>query len=179
MKLIKFLKIWILHLIQKKIDHYEPKETVDAFNNNHIQYESIGDKDKTLTIREYLDITRPYLCDIINDHKTQGKWKIQSIIVINFISSKDSNETRTMHTKSDNIKIMIGNETNEIIKELFNSFLQRYQEGLEESMKGSAFIFDSVDILYYNLNKISLNRRGSHIDSPKLLKSKKATVNPM
>ena len=46
---------------------------------------------------------RPYLSNIIKDHKTQGEWKIHLIIAINFISSKDSNETRTMHTKSDNI----------------------------------------------------------------------------
>ena len=63
---------------------------------------------------------------------------------------------RLMHTKSDNIKIMMGSETDEIIEELFESLLQRYQEGFEESMKGSEFIFDSADVLYYNLNKISL-----------------------
>ena len=45
----------------------------------------------------------------------------------NFISSKDPNETRTMHTKSDNIEIMIGNKTDEVIEELFNSLLQRYK----------------------------------------------------
>ena len=63
---------------------------------------------------------------------------------------------RLMHTKSDNIKIMMGSETDEIIEEHFESLLQRYQEGFEESMKGSEFIFDSADVLYYNLNKISL-----------------------
>ena len=44
--------------------------------------------------------------------------------------------------------------------------MQRYQEGLEESIKRSDFIFDSVDTLYYNLNKINLNRGRSYIDSP-------------
>ena len=44
-------------------------------------------------------------------------------------------------------------------------------------MKGSEFIFDSVDVLDYNLNKISLNYGGSYIDSPKWLKNKKATIN--
>ena len=73
---------------------------------------------------------------------------------------------------------MMGSETDEIIEELFESLLQRSQEGLEESMKGSEFIFDSVDILYYNLNKISLNRGGSYIDFPEWLKNKKATINP-
>ena len=56
--------------------------------------------------------------------------------------------------------------------------MKKYQEGLEESMRGSEFIFDSVDLLYYNLQKISLKRKGSsYIDSPKWLKNKKA-ANP-
>ena len=58
-----------------------------------------------------------------------------------------------MRTKSDNIEIMLGSETDEIIEELFKSLLQKYQEGLEESMKGSEFIFDSVNLLYYHLRK--------------------------
>ena len=138
---------------------------------------------------------RPYLSDIIHDHKnqegqwkihsgnaitehkTQGEWKIHLTMAVNFISSKDSDETCTMHAKSDNVEIMMG-ETNEIIEKLFKSFLQRYQEGLEESMRGSEFIFDSVDALHYDLNKISLSRRGSYIDSPEWLKNKKATINP-
>ena len=66
----------------------------------------------------------------------------------------------------------------EYIKELFESLLQRYQEGLEESMKGSKFVFDSVDLLEYKLNEIGLNRGVSYVDSPKWLKSKKATINP-
>ena len=53
--------------------------------------------------------------------------------------------------------------------------MQRYQERLEESIEGSEFIFDSVDVFFYNLNEISLN--GSYIDSPEWLKNKKATIN--
>ena len=101
---------------------------------------------------------RPYLSDMINDHKTQKiwkvhsgnkiidykttleEWKIQLTMSINFISSKDdSDETRNMRTKSDNIEIMIGSETDEIIEELFKSLLQKYQERLEESMKRSVY----------------------------------------
>ena len=66
---------------------------------------------------------------------------------INFISSKDSEEIRTMSTKSDNIEIMMGSETDGVIKELRESLLQRYQEGLEEKMKGSDF-FATV-LIYY------------------------------
>ena len=112
-----------------------------------------------------------------SEHKTQSEWKIQLTMAINLISSKGSDETHTMHAKSDNVEIMMGSETNEIIEELFKSFLQRYQEALEESMRGSEFIFDSVDALYYDLKKISLSRYGSYIDSPEWLKNKKATTN--
>ena len=167
-------------------DYYKPIITKVAFNNNYIQYESKGDKGKNLSLKKYLNMVRPYLSDIINDHKTQEKWrmhsankiieyktqsdwKIQLTVAINFISSKDSDETRTIHAKSNEVEIIMGIETDESIKELFKSFLQKYQEGLEKSMRGSEFIFDSVDALYYDLNKISLSRDGSYIDSPKRL----------
>ena len=83
-----------------------------------------------------------------------------------------------MHTKSDNTEIMTGSDTNEIIEELFKSFLQRYQEGLQGKMRGSEFEFDGVNLLYYDFNKISLNRGGSYIDSPEWIKNKKSTINP-
>ena len=68
-------------------------------------------------------------------------------MAINFISSKPaSDEICTMHTKSNNVEIIICSETNEIIEELFKSILERYHEGLEKSMRGSECIFDSVDI---------------------------------
>ena len=121
-------------------DYYKPIITKGAFNNNYIQYESKGDKRKNLSIKKYVNMSKPYLSDIINYHKTRGKWrihsgnkiiehktqrewKIQLTMAINFISSKDSDETRTMHTKSNNVEIMMGSETDEIIEELFESFL--------------------------------------------------------
>ena len=81
------------------------------------------------------------MSDIINDHKTQGEWKIHLTMAINVFSSKDSDEIRIMHSKSDNIEILIGNETNESIEELFESLLQRYQKGLEEKMRRLEFFF--------------------------------------
>ena len=55
----------------------------------------------------------------------------------------------------------MGDETDEIIEELFKSLLQRYQEGFKESMRGSEFVFNSVGLLHYKLHRISLNRGGS------------------
>ena len=142
-------------------DYYKPT----LVKSNYAQYESRGDK--ILTVKEYLGLIEPHLADMINDYKNKGDWKIQLIAEINFTSLKpDSDETRIMHTKSDNTEIMTGSDTNEVIEELFKSFLQRYQEGLQEKMRGSEFEFDGVNLLYYDFNKISLNRGGSYIDSP-------------
>ena len=113
-----------------------------------------------------------YLKKLINDYKIKGKWKLQVIAEISFISLKPgSNETCIMHTRSDNKEIIVsGSDTNEVIEELFESFLQRYEQNLEDKMKGSDFELNGVNFLYYDFNKISLNRGGSYIDSPKWLK---------
>ena len=121
----------------------------------------------------------PYLRELINDHKNKGEWKIQLTAQINFISLRPgSDETRVMHTKSANEEFMNGSDMDEIIKGLFKSLLQRYQENLQEKVKGSDFAFDRVNYLYYDLNKISISKSGSYIDSPKWLKDKKSTINP-
>ena len=127
-------------------DYYKPKFVKSGYNNNYIQYESKGDK--ILMVKEYLGLIKPYLAGMINDYKSKGEWKIQLTAEINFTSLKpDSDETCIMHTKSDNEEIMIGSDTNDVIKELFKSFLQRYQEGLLEKMKDSEFEFDGVNLL--------------------------------
>ena len=127
-------------------DYYKPIIVTIASDNNYIQYESKGDK--TLTIKEYLSMIESYLVDMINDYKNKGEWVIQLTAEINFSSLKpDFNETRTIYTKSDNIEIMIGSDTNEVIEDLFKSLLQRYQENLEEKMRGSEFGFDGVNAL--------------------------------
>ena len=96
---------------------------------------------------------------------------------INFISLKpESDETRVMYTRSDNEEFMIGDNTNEIIKSLFESFLQRFEENLQEKMRGSDFGFDGINFFNYNFNKTSTYRGGSSIDSPKWLKDKKSTI---
>ena len=172
-----------------KDEYYKPIKTSNAFNSNYIEYDNNGDKDKSLSVKESLSKIRPYLSHIINDIKTQAEWKVELTVAINFMSSidsknskdskhsKDSSETPIMHTRSNNIETMIGNETDEIIKELYDSLLPRHQEGLGESMKGSKFVFDSASLLYYKFHKMSLNRVRSYIDSTKWLKIN-STINP-
>ena len=159
-----------------KILIYKAAIVTSGYNNNYIEYRSEGDK--ILTVEEYLALIEPYLREVINDYKNKGEWKIQLTVQINFISLKPgSDETRVMHSKSDNKEFMNGSDTDEIIKELFKSLLQRYQENLQEKMRGSDFGFDGVNFLYYDFNKISINKFGSYIDSPKWLKDKESTIN--
>ena len=115
---------------------------------------------------------------MIDDHKAKGEWKIQLTMRIIFVSFTDANETREIHTKRDNVTIMRGAETEDIINELFNTFRKRYQEGLETKMKGSSFTFERIDLLEYHLHKISLNRGSSYINSPEWIKNKGVTINP-
>ena len=72
----------------------------------------------------------------------------------------------------------MGIEPDDTINKLFESLLEKYQEGLETKMRGSNFVFESVDLLCYSFHKISLNRGGSYIMSPNCLKKKGATINP-
>ena len=109
--------------------------------------------------QRYFYITRPYLNDLIDNHK--GEWKIQLSMRMTFDFFTDVNETRDMYTKSDNITILNGIETDDVINELFTSFRRRYQEGLQTKMKGSSFTFEHIDLLEYHLHKISLNRGSS------------------
>ena len=94
-----------------------------------------------------------YLSDIISDYKPKN------------LRVNSKNEVIDYETQFREWKIQLTISINDIIDELFESFLQKYHKG---SMRRSDFSFDIVDLLYYNLQKISLNRKGSsYIDSPK------------
>ena len=157
-------------------DYYKPTELKSAFEGNYVLYESRGDKDANLALYEYFGKIKPYLKDLIDNHKDE--WKIQLSTRMIFASFTDANETRDMYTKSDTITILSGIEADDVINELFNSFRRRYQEGLQTKMKGSSFTFERIDLLEYHIHKISPNKRSSYINSPEWLKNKKVTVNP-
>ena len=83
---------------------------------------------------------------------------------------------RVMQSKNGNIEFMLYDNANEVVDEFFESLLSRYQSALETSMRGSDFIFDSVQLLYYKYHNINFKRGGSYINSPDWIK--KVTINP-
>ena len=143
---------------------YKPILINTGFTNNYLEYGSEGSN--SLSFTEYLDLIKPYLEDLINEKKNKGEWKLTN-----------SDETRLMHTRSDPEEFMSGNETKEIIESLYKSLLQKYNDNLQEKMKGSDFVFNGIYYFYYDFNRVSISKGGSYIESPKWLKDKKSTVN--
>ena len=81
---------------------------------------------ETLSIKKCIDEIEPHLKDIMNNLEKPDTWtawymKNSIKISLNFISSKDTDEERVLHSKSDNIGIIIYNKPNKVIKEVFKS----------------------------------------------------------
>ena len=163
-------------------DYYKPILVKGSFNENYKYYESRGDKDKKLSIEQYLDRIKPYLSDLINENKALennlDEWKVQINMSVNFVSFNDTGEIRTIFVLSDNEEIRLGNETDDIVNRLVSSFLNNYQKEEIILRNGSNFVFESVDLLSYHIHKTSLKRGKSYIKSPEWLINKRATINP-
>ena len=156
---------------------YKPILIKTAFNNNYLEYGSGGSN--SLSFTEYLNLIKPYLEDLINEKKNKGEWKLQLTANISFVSLKpDSDETRLMYARSDPAEFINGSETEEIIESLYRSLLQKYQDDLNEKMRGSDFIFNGINYFYYDFNRVSISKGRFYIESPKWLKDKKSTINP-
>ena len=160
-------------------DYYKPIRTDDGFagrNNNYIEYTSKEDRYENLSPKEYLNMIRPYLTDLINEYKPiaesnddntdRTEWKIQLTVQNSCISTKRFEETRTIYTKSEPVEIFMGSDTEYVIDKLFNTPLQRFQRAQEISNeRGSEFIPD-------------IRRAELYIMSPDWIASKKETINP-
>ena len=123
----------------------------------------------------------PYLRNMIDDDKLgeikPDVQKIQISMRVNFISSKDTEENRTIQVLSDNEDIMWGNETDNIIEELFKFFLDNYQKE-EHIMRGrSDFVFESMKLIDHKFHKVSLKRGRSYLKCHEWLVNKGATIN--
>ena len=103
-----------------------------------------------------------------NSNKYEGK----------FCFYNNTGEIRTNFVWSDNEQIRLGNETDDIIKGLINSFLNNYQKEEIILRNGSKFVFQSVDLLSYHIHKTSLKRRKSYLKSPEWIVNKRTTINP-
>ena len=139
-------------------------------------YRINGDKDKELSLIDYLNTVRPNVNDLITKKKVNER-KVQlalSIIFLNYIT----NDTAEKYVLSDNIIIRPTDDCEDITTELYNSLLHRYQETLGNKMEGSSFVFDYVNFLNIKFNQVDLIRGVSYIKEDKWISIKKATINP-
>ena len=121
---------------------------------------------------------RPYLRNLINEDKLiddddddddtdSAEWKIQLTIQNSYISTKSFEETRNIYTKSEPLEIFIDSDTENVTDQLFNTLLQRFQREQETlNERGSEFISDNVELLYYHFRRIDSRRDESYIISP-------------
>ena len=147
--------------------------------NNYQYYEIRGDKDKKLSIKQYLAMIIPYLAELINERKNDNnEYKIQLSMGVNFMCITDKEKTRTFYVKSDNKEIRLGNGTSNIINELVNHFYLTMKKNEQILRNGSDYTFENVEILAIHFHNIKLKRGKSYIKSPEWISCKKATINP-
>ena len=133
-----------------------------------MEYPSRGDRYENLSPEEYLDIIRPYIRDLINDHKSTaelnneandsdtrcGEWKIQLVKQNNCVSTKDFEETRTIYSASNPVEIFMGTDTDGAIDKLFNTLIQRFQQAIEKSNeRARKLTHESVGLLLFSENR--------------------------
>ena len=92
---------------EEEENYYKPLRVSNFWSNNYIEYKSSRDRNKTLSVEEYLNKTRSYLEDIIINLKKSDTWKIQLTIANKFVSSIDNDKEHVIHSKSDKIEIII------------------------------------------------------------------------
>ena len=136
------------------------------------------DRYENLSLKEYLDIIRSSLRDLINNHRPtmrlnnannnanntdtmRGEWKIQLVMQINCISVKNFEVTRAIYSTRKPVEFFMGSDTKDVIDRLVDRLLQRFQQGIKTSIKGSEFTHKNVALLYYYFQKIDIRRAES------------------
>ena len=153
-------------------EYYEPELFASALERNYEMYKINGDKDKELSLIDYLNTVTHNVNGLITKKKVNER-KVQlaiSIIFLNYIT----NDTAEKYSHSDNVIIRPTDDSDEITTELYNSLLHRYQETLENKMEGSSFVFDYVNFLNSKFNQVDLIRGASYIKEDKWISNKKA-----
>ena len=142
----------IRNLFEYEEDYYRPVRVGNCCGNNYIEHKSKDDR-KTLSVEEYFNKIRWYLKDILNNIENSNTWKTQLTVAINFISSKNKDEERVVHSKSDNIEIMINDKADEDVKNDLILLLKNIQLGSKHQWE--VVISSLILIIYYIINAIT------------------------
>ena len=148
------------------INRHNPIERLNSNNNNNTDNNNNNNNDNNINSNN-------------NNNTDRGEWKIMLSMYIKCIFTKSFIEKCTMHSKSRQVEVYMGCDTENVIDTLFNTLFQNFQHIQETSNeRGSEFIPDSVELLEYELHKIDVIRAESYIVSPDWIANKKAAINP-
>ena len=149
-------------------NYYKPVLVRRSFKKNYEYYEVRGDRDKKLSIKQYLTMIIPHLTKLINQRKNNNsEYKIQLSMGVSFMCITDKEKTRIFDVRNDNEEIRLGNNTSNVVSELIKSFLSNYQKEGQILRNGSNYIYESVDVLDIYFHSIKLKRGSSYIDFPR------------
>ena len=123
-KLIRDLRT----LFEQEKDYYKSERASNFWNDNYIDFESNGDKNRNLWLVEYLNKIKPYLRNIIIDLQNSDTWKNPLTIAINLISLKNAKEERLMHSRNNNIKFTLYSVSNELLMNYLSHFVQNIKK---------------------------------------------------
>ena len=169
------------NLLEDEIDdYYQPILVRSYFDNNFEEYELQGNKKKNLSIKEYIFIILTKLHELIDKKKksTNDEQTVQLIIAVICRHITDPSKKYATYVRSKNTDIRSGDDTNDIVSKIIESFLENYEHKQNALRNGSSFIYDSVDYGLLQFDKIKFKRGGSYIATPKWIANKKATINP-
>ena len=146
------------------IDYYKPILARSSFQHNYEEYEIRGDKNKNLTLKQYLYINTTQLPELINEKKnsTQSEQKVQLIISVIFKHVMDPTKKRTFYDKYKTIEMRSGENTDDIIIKLLESFLENYEREENILRNGSDSVFDGVNSTLAYFHTIELRRGSSY-----------------
>ena len=148
----------------------------ESFDGNYQMYTCRGDKERTMYITEYLEKVKPYLIALIDEKKTPSH-KLQIVIAINLIHLTKSDRI-IFYVKSKNIECHLSDNSEDILNQLIDSFLEYFHDKLMICRTDSSYAFESVEELSIRFHKIDLRRGSSYVPIPDWLEAKKATINP-
>ena len=159
--------------------YYKPILARTSFKNGYEEYEIRGDKDKNMSLQYYLYTIIPELTELIREKKlrTQNEQKVQLNMAIKFKDFTNPKKSYTIYIKSK-VAMRQGDDTDNIIAKLLETFMENYEYKQNELRNGSNFVFDYVDWTVVKFHILELKRGSFYIPTPRWIANKNATINP-
>ena len=135
-----------------------------------------SNKERNMSIKEYLEKIKPYLIALIDEEKTTSH-KIQLDIAINLVHLSKSDRI-TFYVKSKSIVCLPSDNSKDILNQVTNTLLKYFEEKLMICRTDSSYVFESIEGFSIHFYKIEFRRASSYIPTPYWIDVKKAVVNP-